>query len=199
MPAKTRFATFSLTSDRPLFRPPSNFAPTPRKRLFPPPLHPQTGTPLQNKGPADHTILTLNGRITVSRRRYAAAGIGSLYPLDTWLDRAEDSLSLGLREMACRLNLASRNFDKAAENLGRAAQVHLSGEFLRQVVESEGKAVQAAAQAGQRPLDWQARDCPALDQAGQPTPRSRIYLGSDGVMVPHVTAAEKRTRRERTK
>ena len=115
------------------------------------------------------------------------------------MDRAEDSLSLGLRELACRLNLASPNFDKAAENLGRAAQVHLSGEFLRQVVESEGKAVQAAAQAGQRPLDWQARDCPALDQAGQPTPRSRIYLGSDGVMVPHVTAAEKRTRRERTK
>ena len=82
------------------------------------------------------------------------------------MDRAEDSLSLGLRELACRLNLASPNFDKAAENLGRAAQVHLSGEFLRQVVESEGKAVQAAAQAGQRPLDWQARDCPALDQAG---------------------------------
>src|SRR5205823_4698810 len=155
--------------------------------------------PLQNKGPDEHTILTLNGRITLSRRRSAAAGVGSSHPLDAWLDRAEGSLSLGLREMACRLHLASRNFDKAAENLGRAAQVSLSGEFLRQVVESEGQAVQAAAQAGKRPLDWQARDCPALDQAGQPTPRSRIYLGSDGVMVPHVTAAEKRTRRERTK
>ncbi len=101
--------------------------------------------------------------------------------------------------MACRLNLASRNFDKAAENLGRAAQVHLSGEFLRQVVESEGKAVQAAAQAGQLPLDWTASDCPALDKEGQPTERSRVYLGSDGVMVPHVTDEEKRTRRERIK
>jgi hypothetical protein len=104
-----------------------------------------------------------------------------------------------VRELACRLNLASRNFDKAAENLGRAAQVYLSGEFLRQVVESEGKAVQAAAQAGQLPLDWTASDCPALDAAGQPTERSRLYLGSDGVMVPHVTDAEKRTRRARTK
>jgi hypothetical protein len=143
--------------------------------------------------------LTVNGRITLARRRYAAPGVGSTHPLDAWLDRAEDSLSLGLRELACRLNLASRNFDKAAENLGRAAQVHLSGEFLRQVVESEGKAVQAAAQAGTLPLDWQARDCPALDRQGQPTERSRIYLGSDGVMVPHVTDAEKRTRRQRTK
>jgi hypothetical protein len=101
--------------------------------------------------------------------------------------------------MACRLNLASRNFDKAAENLGRAAQVHLSGELLRQVVESEGKAVQAAAQAGQLPIDWTASDCPALDQKDQPTERSRIYLGSDGVMVPHLTDKEKRTRRDRTK
>jgi hypothetical protein len=143
--------------------------------------------------------LTVNGRITLSRRRYAAPGVGSTHPLDAWLDQAEDSLSLGLRELACRLNLASPNFDKAAENLGRAAQVHLSGEFLRQVVESEGKAVQAAAKAGQLPIDWQASDCPALDQDGRPTERSRIYLGSDGVMVPHVTAAEKRTRRDRTK
>jgi len=155
--------------------------------------------PLQNKGPDEHTILTINGRISLSRRRYAAAGVGSSHPLDSWLDRAEDSLSLGLRELACRLNLASRNFDKAADNLGRAAQVYLSGEFLRQVVESEGKAVQAAAQAGKLLLDWTASDCPALDKEGEPTERSRIYLGSDGVMVPHITDAEKRTRRERTR
>jgi hypothetical protein len=187
------------TSDRPPIRPLSNSAPTPRKRLFPTPLHPQTGTPLQNKGPAERTLLTVNGRISLSRRRYAAPGVGSSYPLDSWLDRTEDSLSLGLRELACRLNLASRNFDKAAENLGRAAQVHLSGEFLRQVVESEGRAVQAAAQSGKLPLDWTARDCPALDKEGEPTERSRLYLGSDGVMVAHVTDAEKRTRRQRTK
>ena len=162
-------------------------------------MHPQTGSPLQNKGRDEHTILTVNGRIRITRRRYAESGLGSCYPLDSWLDQAEDTISLGLRELACRLNLASRNFDKAAENLGRAASVHLSGEFLRQVVESEGKAVGAAAKAGQLPIDWQAGDCPALDQEGQPTERSRIYLGSDGVMVPHVTEKEKRTRRERIK
>ena len=155
--------------------------------------------PLPNKGPDEHTILTVNGRICLRRRRYAAAGVGSAYPLDVWLDRAEDTISLGLRELACRLNLASPNFDKAAENLGRAAQVFLSGEFLRQVVESEGQAVAAAARAGQLPVDWQACDCPALDQEGNKTERSRIYLGSDGVMVPHVTDQEKRTRRTRIK
>jgi len=144
-------------------------------------------------------VLTVNGRITISRRRYAETDVGSCYPLDAWLDKAEDSLSLGLRELACRLNLASRNFDKAAENLRRAAQVTLSGEFLRQVVESEGEAVQAAASAGTLPLDWQASDCPAQDKDGQPTAQSRIYLGSDGVMVPHITAQEKQTRRERIK
>src|SRR4051812_39148397 len=101
--------------------------------------------------------------------------------------------------MACRLNLASRNFDKAAENLGRAAQLHLSGEFLRQIVEAEGKVVRAAAKAGRLPIDWTAIDCPALDKEGKPMERSRVYLGSDGVMVPHVTEKEKRTRRDRTK
>jgi hypothetical protein len=106
---------------------------------------------------------------------------------------------VGLRELACRLNLASRNFDKAAENLGRAAQVPLSGEFLRQIVESEGRAVQAAARSGQWPLDWGAGDCPARDGEGRPTEQSRLYLGSDGVMVPHVTDQEKRVRRERVK
>src|SRR5436189_6015430 len=45
-------------------------------------------------------------------------------------------------------------------------------------------------------LDWAALDCPARDQGGEPTGRSRIYLGSDGVMVPHVTQEEKQTRSE---
>src|SRR5207302_5822285 len=125
-PARSKSATSSRTSDGPPTRPPSNSAPTPRKRLFPPPLHLQTAKPLSNKGPDERTVLTVNGRILLSRRRYAAPAAGSCYPLDHWLDRAEDSISLGLREMACRLNL------------GRAAQVYLSGEFLRQVVESEG-------------------------------------------------------------
>jgi hypothetical protein len=101
--------------------------------------------------------------------------------------------------MACRLNQASRNFDKAADNLGRAAQVRLSGELLRQVVESEGRAIQAAATAGRLPVDWDASDCPALDKDNGRTDKTRVYLGSDGVMVPMVTDAEKRKRRQKVK
>jgi hypothetical protein len=171
----------------------------PRKRLSPPPHHPATGKPLQNKGREGHTVLTVNGRITLRRRRYAAPDTGSCFPLDAWVDAAEDTVSLGLRELVCRLNLASRNFDKAAENVARAAQVRLSGELLRQVVESEGRAIQAAAQAGLLAVPWDAGDCPALDKDGQETGQTRVYLGADGVMVPVITDAEKQARRQGVK
>jgi hypothetical protein len=154
---------------------------------------------LQNKGPDDHTVLTVNGRSTLSRRRYRGPGGGSHFPLDPWIDRVEDTVSLGLRELACRLNLAARDFDKAAENLARAAQVRLCGEFLRQIVESEGKAIRAAAQAGRLQVDWDASDCPALDADGQPTEQTRRYLGCDGVMVPLITQKEKDQRRAQVK
>ncbi len=49
---------------------------------------------------------------------------------------AEASVSVGACELACRLNQASRSFQKAAENLARAAQIRLSDELLRQVVQS---------------------------------------------------------------
>ncbi len=144
-------------------------------------------------------MLTINGRIVLSRRRYFARDLGSSTPLDPWIDHAEATISLGVREMACRLNLASRNFDKAADNLQRAAQLHLSGELLRQVVEREGKAVQKAAAAGRLLLDWDYRDCAAHDRDGHATGTTRLYLGADGVKVPVVTQAEKDARRARIK
>lgn len=103
-----------------------------------------------------------------------------------------------MRETACRLNLASRDFDEAAEDLGGAAQAYLGGESLRQAAESEGKAVQAAAGAGGRPSTGRpviAR--PRTRRAGRR--RARVYLGSGGVMVPHVAEKEKRTRRGRAR
>jgi len=171
----------------------------PRKRLSPPPQHPDTGKPLQNKGPEECTVLTVNGRITLRRRRYAAADVGSSHPLDDWLDVAHWAVSLGARELACRLNQSSRSFAKAAENLARAAQVRLSDELLRELVAGEGKAVLAAARAGTLSLSWTSADCPARDASGQPTGQTRVYLGSDGVKVPLVTDAEKQARRTATK
>ena len=198
-PARRRCAISWRASARPPTRPLSSSASRPRRRLPPPPKHPATGKRLQNKGPEPFSVLTINGRITLSRRRYFAKDLGSFTPLDPWIGQAETTISLGVREMACRLNLASRNFDKAAENLQRAAQFSLSGELLRQVVEGEGKAFQKAAEAGRLPLDWDARDCPAHDKDGKETGKTRLYLGSDGVKVPLVTQAEKDARRTQVK
>ena len=188
----------------------------PRKRLFPP-VDPHSGQRLQSKGRDEHSILTVNGRITLGRRRWSGPGTGSVTPMDALLDAAEATLTVGVRELACRLNQASHNFDKAAENLARAAEVVLSGEWLRQVVEAEGRAVLQTQQSGALVLGWTAVDRPipppaAAGPAAVPPTRSipaaavapaaaatRVYVGSDGVKVPLVPDAEKQVRRTKIK
>jgi len=139
-------------------------------------------------------VLTINGRVRLWRRRWHSPAEGTTAPLDAWLDTSEATISLGVREMACRLNGDGKNFDKAAANLARTAQVALSGETLRALVETEGKRVLQAQRSGRLPLDWSAADCQV---EGRDT--TRIYVGSDGVMVPLVTDAEKVTRRQKVK
>jgi hypothetical protein len=102
-----------------------------------------------------------------------------------------------VRELACRLNGGSTNFDRAAEDLARAAQVRASGETVRDLVESEGRKVVQAQRAGTLPIPWSAADCHV--DPNDPTRRTRVYLGSDGVQVPLVTDAEKKTRRRKVK
>jgi hypothetical protein len=109
------------------------------------------------------------------------------------------SVSVGVCELLCRFNQASRSFDKAADNLARAAQFHCSAELLRQVVEAEGKAVLAAGKAGTLAVTWTAADCHVPDADGQPTEVTRVYLGSDAVKAPLVTQAEKHQRRVQVK
>ena len=135
----------------------------------------------------------------LSRRRWYAPGVGSCTPIDALFDAAEATVSLGVRELACRLNQGARSFTKAAENLQRAAQVHLSDELLRQVVEAEGQAVLKAQQRGHLTVTWSAADCHVPDADGQPTAATRLYLGADGVKVPLVTDAEKQSRRAKVK
>jgi hypothetical protein len=137
--------------------------------------------------------LTVNGRVRLWRRRWHSPGDGTTTPLDRWIDAVEGTISRGVREMACRLNGDGKNFDKAAANLARTAQVALSGETLRALVEAEGRRVVQAQKAGRLPVNWSAADC----QTSSGT--SRVYFGSDGVMVPVVSDTEKRTRRDRIK
>lgn len=130
----------------------------------------------------------------MKRIRWHGAGVGSSTPLDVYLDQAEQTLSVGVREIACRLNGDGKNFDRAAENLARAAHIFTSGETLRVLVENEGKQVLKAQQSGALPVNWSATDCKSV-----PAAPSRIYLGSDGVMVPLVSDAEKKQRRQTLK
>lgn len=106
--------------------------------------------------------------------------------------RDGSSVTVGVREMACRLNNDAASFEKGADNLRRAAQLTMSAEQLRLVVEAEGRRVIAAQQAGAIPTAFTARDCPAPDSPDQ----SRMYVGVDGVMVALVTEAEQKKRRE---
>jgi hypothetical protein len=164
-----------------------------RKPLFPPPKDPVTQRSKHNKGRQDYTILTVNGRVRLWRRRWYSPGEGTTTPLDGWVDAVEASISLGVREMACRLNGDGKNFDKAAANLARTAQVQLSGETLRVLVETEGKRVAQAQKSAHLPVNWSAPDC--RTESGT----TRVYFGSDGVMVPLVTDAEKKARRQKVK
>jgi hypothetical protein len=164
-----------------------------RKPLFPPPKHAKTGKNLRHKGNQEYSVLTVNGRVVLKRIRWHGMDVGSVTPLDFYLDKAEQTISVGVREICCRLNGDGKNFDKTAANVARAAQIVTSGETLRVLVENEGKQVLKAQQSSALPLPWSAGDCKTA------TGTTRLYVGSDGVMVPIVTDVEKKKRRQKVK
>lgn len=115
-------------------------------------------------------------------------------PVDTLIDEVGRAITLGVGELACRLSIDSASFQRAAENLLRAADVSISEESLRKVVENEGILLLEAQRTEQLELDFCASDC-LTDAAADQKPVSRIYLGCDGFMVPVVTETEKQKRR----
>ena len=142
-------------------------------------------------------MLTVNGKIKIVRRWWYGQQIGSVAPADAILDRAGITITPGVVEMACRVNLSATSFVRAAETLDRTAQIQLSGERLRQVVESAGRRVLKAQQDDVISVAWHAEDCTLPDsEAGETT---RVYTGCDGVMVPIITDAEKIKRRANVK
>jgi predicted HAD superfamily Cof-like phosphohydrolase len=142
-------------------------------------------------------VLTVNGKIKIVRRWWYGQQIGSVAPADAILDRAGITITPGVVEMACRVNLSATSFVRAAETLDRTAQIELSGERLRQVVESAGRRVLKAQQDDVISVAWHAEDCTLPDsETGEKT---RVYTGCDGVMVPIITDAEKVKRRAKVK
>jgi hypothetical protein len=144
-------------------------------------------------------VLSVNGRIQLWRRWWHASQTGSLAPADEVMNRPGDTIMPGVREMACRENQVATSFDKAAENLARTAQITLSGEQLRLVVEAEGRQVQAVQQAAVLPTAWTAADCQVVENGRKVPEKTRVYTGCDGVMVPVITQAEKHKRRAKVK
>lgn len=133
----------------------------------------------------------------MSRRWWHGPQLGSVAPADAILDRRGDSITPGVVELACRVNLSATSFVKAAAVLERTAQVKLSGERVRQVVEAAGRRVLKAQQDNAIAVTWHAKDCvvPGEEKGGENRRKTRVYTGCDGVMVPIITDAEKVKRR----
>lgn len=144
-------------------------------------------------------MLTINGRVQIWRRWWHAPQTGSVAPADDVMNRRGETFTPGVREMVCRENQAATSFDKAAENVARTAQIQLSGEQLRLIVEAEGRQVLAAQQADAVDTAWTAADCPVTEEGRVVPEKTRVYTGCDGVMVPIITHAEKQKRRAKIK
>lgn len=129
--------------------------------------------------------------IRIRRRIYWYKAEGRDQRLDGWLGILDRNVSVGARELCCRVATAGVSFVKAVENLDRVGNIRVGREWLRQIVEREGRAVVAAREERRLGPGWEAQDCAV--GAGGPT---RVMVGGDGVMVPVITEAEKQQRRE---
>ena len=89
------------------------------------------------------SALSCNGRIELRRRRWVNPGGGTDIAVDELIDLAGCGVSLAVREMCCRVGVDAASFTRAAANLNRLAQLRLSDEKPRQLVQSEGRAVTA--------------------------------------------------------
>jgi hypothetical protein len=127
--------------------------------------------------------------VDLRRQRFENGAGGTEAPVDDLIDLASSGVSLAVREMCCRIATDSGSFARAASNLDRLAQIRLSDEKLRQLAESEGRAVLAWQEHEQLELDFDARQC-LTNQTSDGSVKSRVYVGIDGFMLPMVTDAE---------
>lgn len=133
--------------------------------------------------------LTMNGTIRIERRIWWYRCEPSDNRVDRWLGIADESLSVGARELCCCVAIDC-SFQKAAAKLKKLGQIDVSVPRLRDIVEREGMQILAARRSGLLSPNWGAEDCRA--RPGSP---SQVLVGGDGVMVPVITAAEKAKRR----
>lgn len=103
-----------------------------------------------------------------------------------------DQVSVGVRQMCSRVGITQQGFRKAADHLDHLAQIRISPERLRRIVEQEGQKVLQAQSQGQIAICLTPERCRIT-----PEGPARVYIGVDGVKVPMVTAQEKLKRRQK--
>ncbi len=131
----------------------------------------------------------MGGPIEVQRRYFWAKASGGVYPADTLIGIDSSVASPGAREVCCLMGVA-QDFAQGAEDLERITGLRISKERLRQLTEQEAKTAAALRGGGTLRPTWSA------DQARiASTPRTRVYVGVDGVKVRTVTREEKAKRR----
>ena len=139
---------------------------------------------MRNRGRRAVTHLTINGPVVVRRTVYGSKADGWVVPLDGWLGIQQHHVSVGVREMCCQEALDS-SFANVARSMKRLAQLRLSEERIRRVVEAEGRTVIGVQRSGAIPVSFTAADC--ADGV--------MVTGADGVFVPVVPETQKARRR----
>ncbi len=122
-------------------------------------------------------VQTVVGWITVRRAYYVCPTCGhGRCPLDATLGLTRDSLSPGVRRLACRFG-AQVPFATAADDLAEAARVHLSASTVRRLTETVG-ARREVALAEEIAAAWGQGVSPA-----EGVPPARLYVAMDGVRI----------------
>ena len=140
---------------------------------------------MRNKGRRAITHLTVNGPVTIRRTVYGSKSTGWFQPIDQWLGIESHHVSPGVREMCC-LEALDSSFSNVVRSLKRTAQLQLSEDRIRRIVESEGTTVQKVRNSNHLPASFTASDC--IDGV--------VVTGADGVFVPVVPESQKQKRRE---
>ncbi len=159
--------------------------------LFPPRHRAGGRLRLRNKGTQEVGHDTVNGPVRLQRTRWWSRDQGCDETIDRLIGIAAERVTVGVRQMCCRVAVSQHGFAQGAEHLDPLAQIRISPERLRVISESEGRRVLEVQATGGFVASFGAGDCKTASNGPK-----RLYLGVDGVKVPMVTAAEKSKRRK---
>ena len=162
-----------------------------RKLLFPP-RQEKADSKLRHKGRQAVCRDTVNGNIRIERIYWWSKDDRRDETIDQVLGIVADQVSLGVRQMCAQVGITQQGFRKGAKHLHHLAQIKISHERLRLIVEREGHKVMEVQAKGAMETSLTAQTCQTASDGS-----TRVYLGVDGVKVPMVTSEEKAKRRQK--